>query len=453
MAGRKGMNNEEAKDIYYRAVESLKQQQYEQALELFDTLDQARPNSKHVLSQRALCLINLGRFGDAEACCTKLDGKLGAQELQDLRDQLARAQNAPATGESAGAMAAASSPESIPEAEAEQSAGNVLAIESVYPVSTDECTVTGHVKSGLFREGDSVMIVTPDGMPVLAPILRIGTAETPLKIVREGQAAVFLLRVEPHHVVPGTSVTSTEQEAAYAETMVADVDDHSREESTDSEMSSDLFSVEKLVKNAQFEDAIKSLNSYLQHESASVPAYRLLAQVYLEANNPLKDPKKALDSSRKAFELGGSNDPAVVNLLAQALAMNGEAENGLRFLERLYKGLTDFSARSALANRIYGFRNEHGLGHVWEFCDAYGDVVFETGDMGEVKKAIDRKTITLDAKCRRDHTGDWRPIKDVLSPDHPEIAALYQKPASSNKAWIIVIVILIVVIIAALLLF
>ena len=158
---------------------------------------------------------------------------------------------------------------------------------------------------------------------------------------------------------------------------------------------------------------------------------------------------------REAYELGGAEDSGVIATLAQALAANGEAPQGLRFLERLYEGKLSFEARSALAHRIQEFRAQHHLGHVWEFADQYGDVIFEAVSPKDIEKALRSGTIVLGAKCRRDRIGEWRPAEDVLAAELPELAALFKAAPAKGKPglWIVLAVLAIAVAAALALMF
>ena len=402
------MNNEEAKGLYSQAIGHFQAMQFEQALRIFEELDQARPNSRHVMHHRALCLLRLSRLDEAQQVCGKLEGKLEPEKLRDLRDKIAAARGAD---------------EGAADSQAGAAGDNVFLIDQVFPTSTMETTVTGHVKSGVFHEGDSLTIVSPNGMPLVAPVMRIGKAETPLKIVRAGTSTVMLLQVEPHHVAPGSSATCVTQEESYAATMVVDADGGGAQAAA---FLPELLEIERMVKSGKFDEALTRLTAHIEETPGSVGGHRLLARVYLEGGAPLADAKKALEHVRKAYELGGADDPAVVNVLADALAANGEADHGLRFIERLHGSAQEPAARQALAKHIYAFRNKNNLGHVWEFSDDFGDVVFESSDINEILKALSSGTVPMTSKCRRDHAGDWRNAGELLSSEHPEIAKLYR---------------------------
>ncbi len=427
------MTNDEAKTVYQQGIGKLDSGDFSGALELFDLLEADRPNSRHVMYHRALCLIKLQRVAEAREVCQRLDGKLEPDRMADLKMKLAQA---------AAAQAA-------PAPAAPAPAGrNVFVIEAAHPVSASQCTVTGAVESGVLHTGDSLSVLSDEGLLLEASILRIGTADTPLNLVRAGQKTVLLLGIEATHIAPGMRATSSAQEEAYAATLVVSTQPA---EDLMQERNAELSDVERALKRGDFAGALAGLESYLQRDPNSIAAYRLSARVYLESPEH-KDPKSALMAIRKAYELGGADDPVVIGILSQALAENGEPEQGLRFLERLYAGNIAPDARIALNKRIQEYRTQYGLGHVWEFADQYGDVIFEAKSVEEAVKAIKNKTVGLDAKCRRDRLGDWRPIEVALAPDHPEIAALYQGGASGSgmgKGFMIVALVLLVAIVVA----
>lgn len=440
------MTNEEAKQIYVRAVENFEKKEYLKSLDLLDALDNERPNSRQVTYHRARCLIALNRTAEASECIQRLDGKLEKERVEELRHALDSARTAHTSNTGVSAPAAAPAP-----AAANGNAPSVFVIESVFTASVNESTVVGHVQSGVFHTGDNLTLVSPDGMPFIAPILRLGPAETPVNLVRAGQKTLMLLKVDPNLVSPGTTATTEAQAEYYAATMVVSSEPQAPSSTS---VTSEMVEAEKLLKQGKYEEARGVLEARLKQEPGNRSVYRMLARIFLEAAPPLQDKKLALEHIRRAYELGGAEDPAVIHTLAQALAGNGEADQGLRFLERLHAGNLPLEARMALSRRILEFRDQHGLGHLWEFADAYGEVVFEAKSMGELVKALRNGTVSRDAKCRKDHIGEWGTIQGMLAPDHPEIAALF-KPSSGVgfNPWILVaIVVLAAAIVAAVLL-
>lgn len=442
------MTNEEAKELYIDAVKAFEARDYESALSRFDQLDTARPNSRHVTYHRCICLAHLDHKDEARAQFAKIEGKIEPEKNAELRRLLATPRaSGPGSEEIADLPMAAPAGDATGGEE-----GNVLVIESAFPKSTDETTITGHVRSGAFRSDDSLTIVTESGMPLVAPIVRIGTAETPLKMARAGQKVIMLLQVEPHHVVPGSSATCVSQEESYAETMVVGMNDGQSSASTASQMGGPLLELDRRMKSGDFSGAREKLEAFLAAEPDSCPAHRLMAKLYLDGGEGVRDPRKALEHIRRAYELGGADDPIVVDTLAQAMAANGEAQHGLRFLERLFNSTREFEAKGALSQRIVEFRSRHKLGHVWEFSDNYGDVIFESGDIHEIVKAIKSNTVPKSSLCKKDHVGEWRKVEETIALEYPDIGALFKQESAGGKAWVIyaIIVLLAAAIIAVL---
>ena len=426
------MTNEDAKRLFDEAA-GVMNADPDRALSLLDELDAARPNSRQVTLNRGLCLVRLGRLDEAQACRDRLAGKIEDGKLAEL-DALIGAKRAQLGGAATQTARPAEPPRTadIPRpAPAPSTNENVLIVESTFPVSTTEATVTGHMESGVFHTGDTVTVIAENGMPLLAPIRRIGTADAPLKLVREGQRAVLLLEVEPHHVRPGGRLVSRAAEEAYAKTMV--VSAASAEDTVPEELSPEILRVERDIKAGQFESAQHALAGYLDAHQGSRTAHRLMARVLLEGPDTIRDKARALEHVRRAYELGGSDDPAVIDTLAWAMGENGEGEHGLRFLERQAGLATDPRAIAALAKRIVDFRERFALGHVWEFGDQYGEVVFETKNLADAARALKNNTIPRAGKVRQDRVGEWRDIEQALADLHPDIKAIYGKPAAGSN--------------------
>lgn len=425
------MTNEEAKELYINAVKAFEAKEFDRALSMFDALDAERPNSRHVTYHRCVCLGHLGRQAEAREQFSKIEGKLEREKLLEIRALL-------------GASAAPEPeiPMATPVADLPELQGdNLLVIESAFPKSTTETTITGHIRSGTFRTGDSLTLLTESGMPLVAPIVRIGTAETPLKMARAGQKAIMLLQVEPHHVVPGSSATCVSQEESYAETMVVGVKDDVSPASTASQMGGTLLELDRKIKSGDVGGALEKLQAFLEEDPKSCAGHRLMAKIYLEGGDGYRDPKKALEHIRRSYELGGAEDPIVVDTLAQAMAANGEAEHGLRFLERLFTTTREFEAKGALGQRIVDFRSRHHLGHVWEFADNYGDVIFESGDIIEIVKAFKSNTVPKSSLCKKDRVGEWRKVEETIAIEHPEIGSLFKTETPKRSPVMIYVII------------
>ena len=455
------MSSQEARAQFQRAEQLCQDGEYRQALRILDELREALPSSRRVVYQRALCLVNLERFDEALAACEVLDGKLDAKHIEALRSKIQRrreraerardaARGAVSSSGQAGEAAAAYAPApgGGTEAGAEevaaaavagmtQDAGeagagaNVYQVESVFPLSTYQTTVTGRVVTGAFHTGDTVSLISTGGTPIFAPIIRIGPADTPIRVVRQGQQTVMVLQVEPQHLAPGSRLTSSGSAEAYAETMVVTGSEESGAApgAGAPEHDADLDVVTRLLDERRFGPAKQRIESYLEKDPFSGTAYRLLARVHFESDDELHNNERALECIEKAYELGGDRDPAVLEELAKIQGANGRAEYGVRYLERLYAMAGDDEKREELAKRIESYRNRFKLGNVWEFINNWGDVIFESDNVDAIEKAIANGSVPVDAKCRRNRTGEWRTIQEILVPEHPQLARFFRRPA------------------------
>lgn len=422
------MTNEEAKALFDRAVALTAAGDHAGALAALDTVEAARPNSRNVTLQRGICLAKAGRVAEADECRAKLEGRIEPERLADLAEAISSARQAARTS---GAHHA------VP---AEPQADNLLLVESSFAASTSETTVTGHVRKGAFRVGDQVAVPGPDGNASAAAILRIGPAEMPVQLVRAGQQAVMLLGIEPQFVVNGSYLSSNTKETAYAATMVVSESKPVSEEALPADLAAQLAEAEKRLRQKQFAAARQLLEGLLGMHPNSGALHRLLSRAHIEGEAADRDPAKALEHAKRAYELGGDGDPAVVGALAEAEAATGNAAQGLRFLERLFTVTKEPQARAAQAVRLTEFRERHGLGHVWEFSDQYGAVVFETTALADAAKAIAKGTVPKDGKVRKDRISDWRPIEQALADQSPEIAAIYRgAPAGGNNTTVLLV--------------
>lgn len=437
------MTNEEAKRLYMEALEFIGQKDYWGALSLLDELDTERPNSRHVNYHRALCFLELGRTDEAEACYQRLVGRMDESQLQKLADAI-KVTKAPGRTSlsSAGLSGLSGSNSHLSSMDDDVTQPpNIFVVQSSYPISVDECSVIGYVKKGVFHVGDVASLISSSGDTMPAPIARIGPAETPLNLAREGQRVVMSLRVDPAIVDIGSSLYSEERPSGSAKTKMAS--SNIQQEGITIERPSELHSIERLLREKTYDKAEAKLIEFVDLNPECLAAKRLLAQLYLDADPPLCDPAKALEIIRDVYETGGAEDPAVIYTLAQALACNDDPAMGLRYLERLHEATQSIDARQALAQRIHSFRSKYGLGDVWEFGDAYGEVLFESSEPAEIYRALVKGGISLDSQCRRNHVGNWGPIHGELAAVYPDVAALFktEKP-KSNTAFIITLIIL-----------
>ncbi len=449
------MSSQEARAQFQRAEQLCQDGEYRKALSILDELREALPSSRRVVYQRALCLVNLERFDEALEACEILDGKLDAKHLEALRSKIQRrreraekardaargavsssgqvdeARPADVGGGGAEDVAAAAVAEMPQDAGEAAPGSNVYQVESVFPLSTYQTTVTGRVVSGAFHTGDTVSLISTGGSPLFAPIIRLGPADTPIRVIRQGQQTVMVLQVEPQHLAPGSRLTSSGSAEAYAETMVVTGGEESgaAPEGGAPEHDADLDVVTRLLDERRFGPAKQRIESYLEKDPFSGAAYRLLARVHFESDDELHNNERALECIEKAYELGGDRDPAVLEELAKIQGANGRAEYGVRYLERLYAMATDDEKRDDLAKRIESYRNRFKLGNVWEFINNWGDVIFESDNVDAIEKALANGSIPMDAKCRRNRTGEWRTIQEILVPEHPQLARFFRRPA------------------------
>jgi len=453
------MGGEDAKTQFIHAEELCKEGRLEDALAILDGLHRELPSSRRVNYQRAVCLAGLGRFDEALASCDDLEGKLKDDQVQALRQRIAEQRSERATvptpldpsaegilpvhdlgadadtgslyGDSAPAAAAAPP---IPATD------NVYQVDAVYPLSTQETTVTGRVVSGAFHTGDTVSVLTPGNPPLLAPIARIGSAETPIRVLRQNQQGMLLLRVEPQYVTPGTRLSSSASAEAYAETMVVRDEGESPQAGgpqTEVVVDPMLYDAEAMLNQRRFAPAKEILVGYVRANPNNRFARLLLARVHLEADDELQDGSAALTHVQKVYELGGDRDPAVLDTLATALGANGRPEHGIRYLEHLYSVATTDDARETFRKRIESYRKRFRLGNVWEFINNWGDVVFESGDPGEVVRAVGNGSIPRDAKCRKNRVGQVLTL-EAIAAEVPGLAEIIQPPKKSGSVSAIV---------------
>lgn len=433
------MTNEEAKALYDEAVSQMSANHYEECLDLLNQLDRERPNSRHVTYHRAVCLAELNRGEEAEQCAARLEGKLDNEAMAALRAAMDEARLRFALTESFDEELVGVREENA----------NELTIQAVYPVSTEQCSVHVYVRAGVFHTGDELSMAASDGRPMTAPILRIGPAETPVNLVRAGQNTMMLLQADPTTVGHGVTATCKQNEEAYGATMVVSADGERGAPRT-GVMTPELLAIERIIRKGELAEAERMLNAHVVQHPGNYTAHRMLAQIYLDAEPPLGELSRASTQIRKAYEMGGAEDPAVIHLLAEISGRGGETAQGLRFLERLYAATDDHNARQALAQRIYDYRARFDMGHLWQFADDYGEVIFETADPAEVVKVLSRETVPLDAKCRRDRVGDWQTIPQLIAPEMPEVAALcgFSPPAKYNPLSVLVLILLLAVLAA-----
>ena len=442
------MTREEAKEKLRQADSLCQQQQFNDAWGIIEELYKTFPSSLSVVHLRAKCFMGLGKFDEALVCCDQLEGKLDAAQLKALRDsaktdalQVAPTpSNAVDTG-SLGSSSFGTKPVPATSEPAAAADSNVFIVESVFPSSSEETTVTGHVAAGTFYAQDSVSLISSTGLPLLVPIQRIGSTETPLKMIRKGQSATLLLQVEPQYVVPGSKLVSSDSADSYAETMVVtDGSVPSVEASPEASMPPDerLLAAERLLNERGIMEVREKLTVFLAENPSSSDAHRLMARSYLEAEHEERDIEKAREHITKAYELGGADNPRVLETLAATYGAKGESEHGLRFLERVYAIAESDEERGSAAKRVISYRTRYRLGHAWEFSNGFGEVFFESEDVDAIHKAIVNKSIPENSRCRKDKVGDWGSLEEVLAPEYPQIAEIFSKPTGSLLSTVLI---------------
>ncbi len=323
---------------------------------------------------------------------------------------------------------------------------NIFEVQSVYPVSADECSVVGRVTKGVFHVNAIAQLTGTSGVQISAPISRIGSADTPLLLAREGRRTVLVLRIEPDQISAGTLI-SCEPRKAKSDTVAIPLPG----KTTILERPVQLAPVERLMKQGDYEKAETLLEVYIARHPDDIVAQRMLAQLYLDSDPIQRDPEKALKLIRGVYRAGGAEDPAVTNILARAQAETGDPEMGLRFMERLYAATQDVEAKQAVAQRIHEFRRKYELGDLWEFMDSHGDVAFEASESQEIIRALKSGAIPPDAECRRNRVGGFEPMESALAPAFPEVAAFFKKQQSQwNPGFLVLILLLLIGILIAL---
>ena len=422
------MNKEESRRIFAEAMELSDKKQYSGALALLDTVEKEHPNSRHVNFHRAFCLLELGRVSEAKKCQDRLAGRIKPGDFQKLSQAIEKAQR--------------SSGESDEEAFSDSESESVFTVQNVYPVSADECSVIGTVKSGVFHVNDTAYVVSRSGRQLPTPILRIGPADTPLLLARKGQQAMLLLKIGPNKISNGATIVCKTRPAV------------NKASTTDKSVASDpgiiskcppeLAPVEEMIKKGSYRDAEEILRIYVNRNPSSMVAKRMLAQVYMDDNSPVQNPSKALELIQVVYHAGGASDLTVVNMLAHAQAKAGNPEMGLNFLERLYETLGEMEAKRGLAQRISDFRFKYDLGDLWELADNYGGVIFKSTDPDEVVRALVKGVVPLDSTCRRNAVGEFTPIETTLAPLFPELTALFKRKSQRWSLGLLALAILLI---------
>ena len=403
------MTKEEAKVLLVEANELCQGHKYQEALILLNQVRSAFPDSGRVAQQQAVCLVALGRLDEAELLCPVLE-QLSGTDAPAIRTRILAARGT-------------TSPNRAPTPQTERAtdlkppliqspvAENEFFVESVSPVSTEETCVMGHVANGAFFTGSMVSVITSEGLPLLAPIVRLGTQYAPLNVIRKGPLATMFLQIESQHVAVGAKIFSSDSGAAQAPTMIV-LPGAASAKPVPSPSSPELVEARRLIDQRAFNDARKMLEAALAKSPNDFEAHRLRARLALEADQELYDPKLAMQHIAKSYEIAGHGHPEVIEVLAQTLGANGQCEHGLRHLERLFEMASDMEKKDAYAKRITAYRARYQIPDVWQFIDSLGTVILESSDPEKIKKAIANRNIPENAKFRKNKVSALIPVKE-----------------------------------------
>ncbi len=184
--------------------------------------------------------------------------------------------------------------------------------------------------------------------------------------------------------------------------------------------------IKQMIDDGGWKAARENLKTLLLDHSDDWELYILLARTHLEAGKKKGDMKSALASVRKAIELGASSTIDVATVVAEVLGRNGEAEEGVGWLERAYESLLSRSKREKLEKQIEEYREEHKLGKTWQFFGAHDNVIFETDDIEVIRDKLVAGELPADAGCRRNRVGKPSPIAKSLARKEGRIELLYK---------------------------
>jgi tetratricopeptide (TPR) repeat protein len=83
-----------------------------------------------------------------------------------------------------------------------------------------------------------------------------------------------------------------------------------------------------------YEAAIKDFDKAIELDKKFAPAYGALGSLYAEADQPYRDPRKALRMAEKAVKLSGGKSPDMIENLARVQRALNRPEEAVRTLER-----------------------------------------------------------------------------------------------------------------------
>jgi hypothetical protein len=111
--------------------------------------------------------------------------------------------------------------------------------------------------------------------------------------------------------------------------------------------------------------------------------------------------------------------------LAEALGERGEAEEGVRHLERAYDLAKTDEERKEVAALLAGYRSKFNLGQLWQFVNEGGEVFYESTSVEAIRERLLDGSIPRAARCRKNRVGEPLPIKDSLGKQEGRIEILF----------------------------
>lgn len=283
------------------------------------------------------------------------------------------------------------------------SGDNLFAVLTAQPLSTDEVVLTGTVKAGTIRRGAWATFDGGSDLPMTAQIIRIGTEDTPLNLVREGTQTTLVLGAEPQHLNAGMTLSISE-EGTFAPTMLLTELAPAQRGSLELPPQ-DLIDIERIVSERKFPEALEKLEARPADAYTTRVAKRLQARIHLESDGEERDPAKALALIKEAYTGEGKGDADVLETLARALGDAGDPAAGVRYLDRLYTYALDAESRDYYMKRIENHRKRYKLPDKWDVLDPLGDPIFSASDPMDIVKGFEAKRFPDKSQVRKNRIG------------------------------------------------
>ena len=290
---------------------------------------------------------------------------------------------------------------------------NVFEVLTAQPLSVDEVIVTGSVKAGTIRRGAWATFESESDLPMTAQILRIGTEETPLNLVREGTQTTLVLETEPQHVNAGL-VLAVSEEGTFAPTqLLTELAPAQRGELQLPPQ--DLIDIDQVISERKFQEAMEKLEARPEDAYTTRVAKRLEARIHLESDGEEQDPRRALKLIKEAYTGEGKSDADVLETMARALGEAGDAAAGVRYLDRLYTYALDKDSREYYLKRIENHRRRYDLPDKWEVLDPLGDPIFSATDVQEIVKGHTANRFPENSQVRKNRIGKLENLDKFVS--------------------------------------